>query len=210
MTVSVAGKPALNTAIDRRELSAALRAQVFAIKSSDVGSHVPTGVPTSRIYGAMLDTALADEVVSLVALTDGSVSVYVSDGSGCIGCGAHPDVRTAATEFLRVAELTLSTSTLADSHAVPAPDSVRCFLLTNEGVHSSQSPLQVAHRNDSPLGAAYVAGLHLLQVVERAAAGRSLQAEIDAAMYGNANSTTFATGIEPCLSVGNAVRRLRS
>ena len=206
MTVSLAGKPAPKAAIDRRELSAALRAQVFAVKSTDVG----TAVPVSQIYGAMIDTALADEVVSLVALVDGSVSVYVSDGSGCIGCGIHPDVRMAAVEFLQATELTLPASTLTDNHAVPAPNTVRCSLLTSEGVRSLQSPLQAAHRNDSPLGAAYVAGLHLLQVVERAGAGRSLQAEIDEAMHGNANSTSFATGIEPCLSVGNAVRRLRS
>jgi hypothetical protein len=206
MTVSLAGKPAPKAAIDRRELSAALRAQVFAIKSTDIG----TAMPASRIYGAMIDTALADGVVSLVALADGSVSVYVSEGSGCIGCGVHPDVRLAAAEFLQAAELTLPASTLTHDLAVPAPSTVRCFLLTSEGVRSLQSPLQAAHRSDAPLGAAYVAGLHLLHVVERAGAGRSLQAEIDEAMHGNANSTSFATGIEPCLSVGNAVRRLRS
>jgi hypothetical protein len=205
MTVSLAGKPAPKAAIDRRELSAALRAQVFAIKSTDIGA----AVPASRIYGAMIDTALADVVVTLVALIDGSVSVYVSDGSGCIGCGMHPDVRVAAVEFLQAAELTLPVSTPTDDLAAPDPNTARCFLLTNEGVRSLQSPLQAAHRNDSPLGAAYVAGLHLLQVVERVGAGRSLQAEIDEAMHGNANSTSFATGIEPCLSVGNAVRRLR-
>jgi hypothetical protein len=205
MTVSLAGKPASKAAIDQRDLSAALRAQVFAIKATDVG----VAARASNIYGAMIDTALADVVVTLVALIDGSVSVYVSDGTGCIGCGMHLDVRTAAAEFLQAAALTLPTSTLTQDHAVPAPHTVRCFLLTNEGVRSLQSSLQAAHRNDSPLGAAYVAGVHLLQVIERAGAGRSLQVEIEAATHGDAPSPSFSTGTEPCLSVGNAVRRLR-
>jgi hypothetical protein len=203
MQASSAGKPA-PLAIDRRELSAALRAQVFNIKFADVG-----GTRASGLYGAMVETALADAVVSVVALADGSVSLYVSDGSGCIGCGTHADVRAAGAGFLQAAEQLLPQSMATDDFVAPAADQVSVFLLTASGVRSLHAPLGDVRRHASPLGPVYFAALSLLQVVERTGAGRSLQAEIDAAANVNRAVPTAANENEPCLSVGNAVRRLR-
>lgn len=206
MKVSWAGQPA-SVPVDRRALSAALRGQVFKIKSADLG---PAALRASGLYGVMIDTGLEDAVVSLVALSDGSVSLYVTDGSGCIGCGAHPDVRLAVTELLRAADLALPQAVAAPDQKSPPANSLRCFLLTIRGVHSLQATLEAANRNDSPLGALYFAGLHLLQTVERVGAGHSLQTEIDIALRGRTAAHKPTHGIEPCLSVGNAVRRLRT
>jgi hypothetical protein len=204
MQASSAGKPA-PLAIDRRELSAALRAQVFNIRFADVGG----SARASGLYGAMVETALADAVVSVVALADGSVSLYVSDGSGCIGCGTHADVRVAAADFLQAADHVLTQSKATDDFVAPVADQVRVFLLTESGVRSLHAPLSDVRRSASPLGQAYFAALSLLQVVERTGAGRSLQAEIDAAANIHRAVPTAANENEPCLSVGNAVRRLR-
>jgi hypothetical protein len=201
MQASSAGKPA-QAIIDRRELCAALRAQVLAIKPADVGAARASG-----LFGAMIEMAFADAVVSLAALIDGSVSVYVSDGSGCVGCGVHADVRAAANDLFSAADTLLTVAPLAPSLSAPQPEYARAFLLTTTGVRLLQAPLTEAQRGS--FGALYTAGLHVLQTVERTRAGHSLQTEIDAATVPRA-ATAAANENEPCLSVGNAVRRLRS
>jgi len=205
MKVRWAGKPAA-VSVDRTTLSAALRAQVFSIKPTEL----EVAASSSGLYGVVLDTALSDEVVTLVVLTDGSVSLYVTDGSGCIGCGAHPEVSTSAATLLRVAESVLPESQATANKSLPPPNSVRCFFLTREGLRTSQATLQSAHRNDSALGALYVAGLHLLQIIERSGAGHSLQAEIELASRDRAAVPTSTRDTQPCMSAGNAARRLRT
>jgi len=203
MKASSVGSPA-SIQIDWPALSAALRAQVFAVKSTDLGDTVRPG-----LYGVLIDTALIDEVVTLVVLADGSVSLYVTDGSGCIGCGSHPEVASAASELLRVAQLALPAAGKTTNKSLPPANSVRCFFLTADGLCSAQTPLKAAYRSDLPLGALHVAGLHLLQTIERTGAGRSLQVEFQMAARERTVAQSLTRGVEACLSVGSAARRLR-
>jgi hypothetical protein len=216
MTVVSAGRPAsaknekTTESIDRRTVAAALREQLFAIKSTDLKTVVASEDTQQRLYGVVIETAFPDVVASLVALLDGSVSLYVSDGSGCIGCGAHRDVQRVAADLLQVAERVLPETIAATEHALPTTNHVRLFLLTDAGWRMTQTTLDLAQRSDTPVGLIYFAGQRLVQTVERVGSGHSLQTEIESALGNSKALRAITTGNEPCLSVGNAVRRLRT
>lgn len=49
-----------------------------------------------RVFGVIMDTTFASGTVTLVALADGTASLYASTGGGVIGGGAHERVAVAA------------------------------------------------------------------------------------------------------------------
>jgi hypothetical protein len=198
-----------------KEIAAALRARVLKLTAEDVG--LPQESGTSQVFGLIVETAHPDAVASLVALADGSVSLYVSDGSGCVGCGAHRDVRQAGSELLRLAELTLSLSTFTNDVALPQEGVVRFYFLTRAGIRYVQTSLEEINKVDQRLSELYFAGQRLLAVIERVGAGQSLAQEIrltlnemeNGALGNKEKRDCDKLGANECLSVGNVVRRLR-
>src|SRR5262245_35823520 len=103
--------------IEARDVVAMLRASVLKLVPSDIDLKIET----SSIFGLVIETAYPDAVASLTVLADGSVSLYVSDGTGCVGCGAHRDVRSAAAKLLAVAESNVALTIPTDDTDYPPP-----------------------------------------------------------------------------------------
>lgn len=202
---SVSGKRACR---DAEHIAAALRARVLHLVAQDLD--LP---PSTAIIGILIDTALADRVISWVALAEGSVSRYGSDGSGTVGCGLDVEVRRAAIDLVRQAEGVAAELASQSSHTKCAADvarelkagEIRLIFLTASGARAlvfSEADLLRANAATE----LYVVAQQMMQLVERRMAGRSLQHEIAQA---TANEAAAAVGEQTCLSVGNVVRRLR-
>jgi hypothetical protein len=159
------------------------------------------------VFGAIVETGYPDAVTTLVALTDGSVSLYVSDGNGCIGCGQHREVRVSAIEMLEAAARLLELSQPTEVTDAPLPGDVCIYLLTLNGLHSVSASLDRINELDPKFGAVYFAAQRLVSTIERVGAGHSLVAEINRAL---GLEERLASGAEQCLSVGNVVRRLQT
>ncbi|MBC7982634.1 MAG: hypothetical protein H7Y02_02150 [Candidatus Obscuribacterales bacterium] len=182
----------------------ALRAKVFALTPADLGL-----VSSPATYGLVIETALPDTTVSWVALADGSVSIYASDGNGCIGCGANVEVHGAAIELLRSSERYLPASTEVTAPATPSLGNATLFFLTPSGIRATSllSDELGRHGTNCEL---YFAAQRLIQTVERVGAGHSLKQEIERALMEIQACNTSQHGAEQCLSVGNVVCRLRT
>lgn len=72
-----------------------LRRRLLAARAAELG--LVAGAPTEA-WGVLMETAYPDAVVTLVALADGTTSLYFSNGGGIIGAGAHD--RFDASEML--------------------------------------------------------------------------------------------------------------
>jgi hypothetical protein len=59
-----------------------LRAQALQLTAAQVG-------PADAVFGVLMETGYPEAVVSLVALSDGTASLYFSNGGGIIGTGGH-------------------------------------------------------------------------------------------------------------------------
>jgi hypothetical protein len=122
----------------------------------------------------MMELNDAGVVVSLVALLDGSVSVYLSDGGGVIGCGLHPDVRVAAAKMLQVAEQVADECVPTDRYPAPTDQQGRFYLLTTQGVLSGTADRAELDEGAEPLAELYYAGHGVIGMVELLGAGVDL------------------------------------
>ncbi|HEV2037681.1 MAG TPA: hypothetical protein VGQ96_03655 [Candidatus Eremiobacteraceae bacterium] len=110
-----------------------LRNQVLALSAKDVaGAPLPTGV-----FGALMEFTAGQTWVSLVAILDGTTSLYFGSGGGIIGAGKSEIVRKANRLFLEVAGQFVSRFAKTESYPTPQPNHMRFYLLTSDGVRAS-------------------------------------------------------------------------
>jgi hypothetical protein len=203
--------------ISAKEIAAALRQRVLTLKPADVGLEARQSEANSMVWGIVIETAHPDAVASLVILRDGSVSWYVSNGTGCIGCGNQREVRQSGAILLEIAANALPLTVATDDTELPPAGVVRFYLLAYDGLHCTQIRLEDINNADSRLSQLYFSGQRTLATIERTGAGQSLAQEIRLAL----NSNDGASGVQDnaceneqgdslCLSVGNVVRRLRT
>jgi hypothetical protein len=195
------------------QIAHALRDRVLNLTPADI--HLDTTDRCPFVWGAMVETAHPDAVSSVTALADGSVSLYVSAGSGRLGCGMQREVKWAGAELLQIAGRSLDDFAPAADMDWPQVGYVRCYLLTMNGLYAAQAPVEELNVAAPRLNDLYLAGQRVVAAIELTGAGQTLDQEIKLALgLANASNQVAAagepTGEHPCLSVGNVVRRLRT
>lgn len=108
-----------------------LRARVFGLDPASAGL-APTG-RHPRVYGAVLETGLDRGWFTLVALADGTTSLYLSSGGGVIGAGEHERVAAASLAFVDVVERHLDSYGPDPGDAPPAGGRAILRALTYDG-----------------------------------------------------------------------------
>jgi hypothetical protein len=141
------------------EIFRKLRDQVLELSVKDVqGAPLPTGV-----FGALMEFNAGETWVSLVAILDGTTSLYFGSGGGIIGAGKSEMVRKANHLFLQVAGQFVNRFLITQSYPTPEPDKARFYLLTSDGVRASdevdESALQERGNELFPL---YVAAQNVI------------------------------------------------
>ena len=116
-----AGEPdPADTYADLRELALT---RTSALVSAEGTAH-------PGVLGAVVDIASGDGGVSVVALSDGTTSMYTSTGGGIIGAGTHPAVAAATNALLGQLEAMLAMFPVDDRTDLPRPDMVQVTVLT--------------------------------------------------------------------------------
>lgn len=107
------------------------------LNSADAGIH-PTPELT-LVWGLVMDTT--DEVggYSLVALADGTTSLYTTTGGGMIGAGEQVQVAAATRAALRVVEAHLDQLPPATNSDLPPVGSVVLRALSYDGQRAVQA-----------------------------------------------------------------------
>lgn len=154
-----------------------------------------------------MELAEGEVKASLVALADGSVSIYLSDGGGVIGCGLHPDVRVAAAKLLDVAQSALDLCAPTELHPLPTDSQVYIYLLTRQGVMMGQATRAALDEGEVGLAEIYYAGHGLISTVELLGAGVDLVDEIHLAEDG-ARKDALASNAQELKSRGRGCRIL--
>src|ERR1044072_386768 len=87
-----------------------------------------------QVWGLLMETGYSEGSFTLVALGDGSVSLYFSKGGAIIGIGEHEAPRTIATELLALAQNYVSETSSTTDYPVPTSGITRFYFLTFDGV----------------------------------------------------------------------------
>ena len=115
-----------------------MRAMVLGITPEELGLAPGAG---KHVWGVVMDTAMADGGWhSLVALADGTTSLYTSAAFGIIGAGTHESVRQASEALLDLAEQHLDLFAPDGDDAVPAAGMVAIRALTFDGRRAVLAP----------------------------------------------------------------------
>jgi hypothetical protein len=104
---------------------------VLALDPATVGILPTPKLP--RVWLALMEMTFGEGSASLVALADGSTSLYTSTGGGVIGAGEHEVVAAATREYLEVLERLLEHLQPASSFELPAAGHVRFQVRTYDG-----------------------------------------------------------------------------
>ncbi len=133
-----------------------LREMALSLTADQIGIAATPERP--RAWGAMMEIGFEEGSVTLVALLDRTVSLYLSNGGGIIGGGAHERVWTPALAFIDAAERALGRFALSDVRLLPGAGRVRFFAHTFAGLMTAEASDAEAAGGAHALSALFFAG----------------------------------------------------
>ena len=139
-----------------------LRASLLSREPAEINLAPTPELPD--VWAAVLEMPVANgQTATVVAVADGSASLYTTTGFGIIGAGFRPAVREAATVFLDAMQAAHTDLALASPTDVPfpSPGSLSLVALTHGGIRRIELPQGEADR-PTVIGAALRAGNELL------------------------------------------------
>lgn len=108
-----------------------LRRRVFELDPSELGIS-GDGQP-GEVWGVVFELGLAAATVTLIALADGTTSLYTTGGFGILGGGAHPAVVVANRKLREAVAEQLQAFRPDQAGEPPGPDDLRVRALTSTG-----------------------------------------------------------------------------
>jgi hypothetical protein len=148
------------------EVYQGLRSMAFGIDPATIA--VADGESWTGALVAAMEMGRPDATVTILAIADGSVSMYLSTGGAVIGAGEHAAVRGAAERFRTVAAESRGLLQVTDDFPVPDPGQIRFQVRTIEGAYSGVAPEAALRPGRHPLAPLYAAGQDLLTEIRLA------------------------------------------
>jgi hypothetical protein len=156
-------EPVTPVRVDDTPPTAALREQLLRATWQEIGV-----VPRDHVWGVLMELGFAKGVATVVALADGTASLYLTNGGGMLGAGARPEVRASAVRLCDAASHVTGETTAATAFPRPAAGRVRFYVLTDGGartVETDEAPLRAGgHR----LSALFTAGQDEIAALQHA------------------------------------------
>lgn len=134
----------------RQEAGRELRCLVLGLEPSEAGFASDTEFP--RVYGVVADWHIGEHVATIVALRDGTASLYTTSTFGVIGGAAHEKVRLAAQECVRCAEKFVGSSLPAADTEYPRDGEILFYLLTYDGLRVCSASEEEIYEGQHPMG----------------------------------------------------------
>lgn len=109
-----------------------LRNQVFDLSSEDLVLSKPDNDRSVRCL--LFEMGRPKAVVSLLAHSDGTVSLYFSNGGGILGLGQHEGPRRVSQELLQMVPHFLSEFNPTSDSSIPIPGRSKLYVFTSDQV----------------------------------------------------------------------------
>jgi hypothetical protein len=115
-----------------------LRGMALKLNPAESGLGPTEALP--RAYGVVMDTMYPHGAATLLALADGTTSLYLTSGGGTIGAGEHARVATATRRLVAMAEQAVDVIPSAADDALPPQGATTIRVLTHTGAHAVTAP----------------------------------------------------------------------
>ncbi|MCW3058405.1 MAG: hypothetical protein JWQ02_226 [Capsulimonas sp.] len=129
------------------EISQGLRKMALTTKPEDVGLTAKPGEP----YGILMEMGFDGGAATLMAMAEGTVSIYYSNGGALLGGVGHETVRNSGLAFVAAAREYVRLMQPTQSYPFPESKQIRFYALTPEGVYTYQAKWDDLGNNLDPL-----------------------------------------------------------
>jgi hypothetical protein len=123
----------------------------LAFQNSRARLGLPPPSVATQPWGAIMDWGLTEGTATVVAISDGSASVYLSSGGGFIGGGAHKAIHDAAQKMVAIAAECQSLTQVTTTYPLPERSEVRFYLLTDAGIFTASAREEELSSHRHPL-----------------------------------------------------------
>jgi hypothetical protein len=126
----------------------AFRDQILNVTREKIG--LPARARATEPWAVVMDWGVANGSATVVAIADGTASIYLSSGGGFIGGGqSHESIGQAAIRAVSIAAEFQPEMRHVTSYPLPASAEVCFYVLTDAGVFSASASEKElsAHRN---------------------------------------------------------------
>src|SRR5690349_6394723 len=104
-----------------------LRDQIFSLANG------------KELSAVVMETSYPNATFSLVAVSDGTASLYFSNGGGIIGAGQHEIVRKQALSLIQKAPEFMKYLKKTEETTLPKPGFTKFFLVTDKGIYTVEA-----------------------------------------------------------------------
>lgn len=116
------------------EVYLGLRQQLLRLTPDQLGDDAFTDAP---LFALLMETAYEEAVATLVAVVDGTSSLYFSNGGGFIGAGTHAAVAEASGRWLESGQEFLSQLSAVTDPPLPDEGLTQFVAVTREGLRGA-------------------------------------------------------------------------
>jgi hypothetical protein len=109
-----------------------LRSLALGVKPSDLG------LTQDGVLVVLVEMGYEKAVATLIAVADGSASLYFSNGGGIIGAGGHKPVAVASKDLVSAAGAFVARSQATEEFPLPAKGRVRFYFVTPKRVRTAE------------------------------------------------------------------------
>jgi hypothetical protein len=109
-------------------------------------------------WGVLMETGYAEGSATLVAMADGSASIYLSSGGGTIGGITHETIRKAAQQMVQIASQFQPQMNPTTAFPLPQKGETIFYVLTDSGIFSASAVEDELGENRHPLSRLFHAG----------------------------------------------------
>jgi hypothetical protein len=119
----------------------------------------------NEVWGVIMETGYPEAVASLVAVADGTVSLYFSNGGGIIGLGPHPGPRRVGKELITLAQQFVGQARPTSTFPLPQPGFISFYLLSGSGVLVAEAQANELSQRRHPLSPFFYKGQELISEI---------------------------------------------
>lgn len=109
-------------------------------------------------YGVLMEMGIPNSVITLACFANGDAGIYYKTGGGMKGGKAHESVRNVVQEFLAQAKEALPRMIPTTNHPAPDADRVRFYVLTPEGLFTTETDRYALADSENALSALFYSG----------------------------------------------------
>jgi hypothetical protein len=144
-----------------------LRSNVLSLDPSSIG--IDRSDQLSILWAVLFELGYPNGTATIVAMADGTASMYTSNGGGLIGGAGRPTVAEAARRFVGLVADAAGVLAPASSFPLPEPGRVHLHARTFDGPLTGDAATADLESTGHPLSAAYAAGQDLITELRLAA-----------------------------------------